>query len=73
MTDNNDNNDNNKRVLQLEKIQTEARDLFSIKNKDYGDAFAAYGPVGVLVRIGDKINVFKVLINQELLLLKTKK
>lgn len=55
MTDNNDNNDNNKRVLQLEKIQTEARDLFSIKNKDYGDAFAAYGPVGVLVRIGDKI------------------
>ena len=25
------------------------------KNKDYGDAFATYGPVGVLVRIGDKI------------------
>jgi len=55
MADNNDNNDNNKRVLQLEKIQKEARDLFSIKNKDYGNAFAAYGPVGVLVRIGDKV------------------
>ncbi len=51
MTDNNDNN----RVLQLEKIQNEALDLFSKKNKDYGDAFTAYGPVGVLVRIGDKI------------------
>ena len=25
------------------------------KNKDYGDAFAEYGTVGVLVRLGDKI------------------
>ena len=25
------------------------------KNKDYGDAFANHGPIGVLVRIGDKI------------------
>ena len=43
------------RVSQLEKIQKEARDLFQKKNKDYGDAFSTYGPVGVLVRIGDKI------------------
>jgi len=43
------------RVSQLEKIQREAKDLFSRKNKDYGDAFSTYGPVGVLVRIGDKI------------------
>ena len=26
------------------------------KNKDYGDAFATYGTIGVIVRIGDKIN-----------------
>ena len=26
------------------------------KNKDYGNAFATYGPIGVIVRIGDKIN-----------------
>ena len=25
-------------------------------NKDYGDSFATYGPIGVIVRIGDKIS-----------------
>lgn len=43
------------RVKQLEEIQTEARELFKKKNADYGDAFADYGTVGVLVRLGDKI------------------
>ncbi len=43
------------RIKQLETIQQEARELFARKNKDYGDAFATYGPVGVIVRIGDKI------------------
>lgn len=44
------------RVKQLTAIQEEARVLFEKKNKDYGDAFATYGPVGVIVRMGDKIN-----------------
>jgi len=44
------------RVKQLENIQYQAKVLFTNKNKDYGDAFANYGPVGVLVRIGDKLN-----------------
>ena len=43
------------RVQQLETIQNEARELFKNKNADYGDAFANYGPIGVLVRLGDKI------------------
>jgi hypothetical protein len=43
------------RINQLNNIQYEAKNLFEKKNKDYGDAFAEYGPVGVLVRIGDKI------------------
>ena len=43
------------RVKQLDVIQLEARTLFQKKNSDYGDAFATYGPIGVLVRIGDKI------------------
>ena len=30
-------------------------ELFAKKNADYGDAFADYGPVGVIVRMGDKI------------------
>ena len=43
------------RVKQLEEIQHKARELFAKKNADYGDAFATYGIVGVLVRIQDKI------------------
>ena len=44
------------RPLQLAAVQKEALELFTRKNKDYGDSFATYGPVGVLVRMGDKIS-----------------
>ena len=37
------------------KVQQEAHNLFIQKNKDYGDAFAQYGPVGVIIRLEDKI------------------
>jgi hypothetical protein len=43
------------RIEQLSKIQAEAFELFTRKNADYGDAFAKYGVVGVLMRIEDKI------------------
>jgi hypothetical protein len=43
------------RVEQMLTIQNEARELFQKKNSDYGDSFATYGPVGVIVRMGDKI------------------
>jgi hypothetical protein len=43
------------RVEQMQSIQNKALELFRIKNADYGDAFAEYGTVGVLIRIGDKI------------------
>ena len=43
------------RIDQLVAVHTEARRVFERKNEDYGDAFARYGPVGVLVRLGDKI------------------
>ena len=43
------------RIEQMKKVQKEGLELFSRKNKDYGDAFANYGTVGVLVRMGDKI------------------
>ena len=43
------------RPAQLKKIQVEALELFTKKNADYGDAFAKYGPIGVIVRLGDKI------------------
>ena len=40
----------------LRAVQDEALALFARKNADYGDAYKTYGPVGLLVRIGDKIN-----------------
>ena len=43
------------RVNQMQLVQREAIDLFARKNADYGDAFADYGPIGVIVRMGDKI------------------
>lgn len=43
------------RITQMIDVQNEALDLFKIKNTDYGDAFANYGSIGVIVRIGDKI------------------
>ena len=43
------------RVEQLKAIQEEALALFTKKNADYGDAFAKFGVIGVLMRIEDKI------------------
>lgn len=43
------------RVEQMKKIQEEGLELFARKNADYGDAFAKYGMIGVLMRIEDKI------------------
>ncbi len=43
------------RIEQLRKIQNEALELFTKKNIDYGDAFAKYGVIGVLMRIEDKL------------------
>ena len=42
------------RVAQYKAVHKEAIDLFKKKNTDYGDAFANFGPVGVIVRMGDK-------------------
>ena len=43
------------RVKQMKDIQQEALELFTKKNKDYGDAFSSYGPIGVIIRMQDKI------------------
>jgi hypothetical protein len=43
------------RVEQMKQIQKEALELFTKKNIDYGDAFAKYGVIGVLMRIEDKL------------------
>jgi hypothetical protein len=43
------------RVEQMKQVQSEALELFEKKNADYGDAFAKYGVIGVLMRIEDKL------------------
>ena len=43
------------RIEQMQKVQKEGLQLFEKKNKDYGDAFAKYGTVGVLIRMEDKL------------------
>ena len=59
------------RLSQLKAIQLEASKLFERKNKDYGDAFANYGPIGVIVRMGDKINRLTSVTNNGINLIKT--
>lgn len=43
------------RVEQLRNVQKECLAMFEQKNADYGDAFAKFGTIGVLMRIEDKI------------------
>lgn len=44
-----------KRLGQYMDVQNEAYNLFKRKNQDYGDAFAKYGPTGVIMRMEDKL------------------
>ena len=46
------------RITQFINIQKEGSELFSKKNKDYGDAFAHYGTIGVMMRMKDKLSRF---------------
>lgn len=40
----------------MKSVQKEGLELFSKKNKDYGDSFAKHGTIGVLIRMSDKID-----------------
>tara|TARA_X000001036_G_scaffold437639_1_gene483411 strand:+ start:773 stop:1156 length:384 start_codon:yes stop_codon:yes gene_type:complete len=59
------------RPQQLLDIQIEAYALFQQKNTDYGDAFANHGPIGVLVRLGDKIQRLQKISRTNVQLVKT--
>ena len=61
----------NNRISQMESVQKEGLDLFKKKNADYGDSFANYGPVGVLVRMGDKIGRLQSITNKGITLINT--
>jgi hypothetical protein len=61
----------NNRVSQMELVQKEALELFKKKNADYGDAFANYGVIGVLVRMGDKISRLQSITTKQISLVNT--
>ena len=61
------------RIEQYSKVQKEAVELFRKKNQDYGDAFANYGTVGVLVRLGDKIARYQSISNKGISLVQDEK
>jgi hypothetical protein len=65
------NIDATNRVNQMEKVQKEGLELFKKKNADYGDAFANYGPIGVLIRMGDKISRLQSITNTNISLINT--
>lgn len=58
-------------TYKMKQVQKEGLDLFIKKNADYGDAYKTYGPIGVLVRIGDKINRLSTITNNSISIIKT--
>ena len=61
----------NDRIMQFKTVQQEALTLFAKKNQDYGDAFATYGTVGVLVRMGDKLARLQTITSTQVTLIDT--
>tara|TARA_B100000424_G_scaffold266755_1_gene258419 strand:- start:44 stop:349 length:306 start_codon:yes stop_codon:yes gene_type:complete len=62
---------NDNRISQMESVQKEGLELFKKKNTDYGDAFANYGTIGVLVRMGDKISRLQSITTKHITLVNT--
>lgn len=63
----------NERPKQFRAIQDECFELFKKKNTDYGDAFAKYGAIGVLVRMGDKISRLQTITNNSITMVNDEK
>lgn len=50
---------------EFNELYEKCRNIFEKKNSDYGDSFIDYGLIGILVRLGDKFNRIKSLINKK--------
>jgi hypothetical protein len=46
------------RLKQFRAVQDQGFALFNKKNTDYGDAFADFGVIGIIVRVSDKMRRF---------------
>ena len=60
-------------TTKFRNVQDEGFELFKKKNADYGDAFAKYGAVGVLVRMGDKIARLQTITNNSITMVNDEK
>lgn len=49
----------NSTYMTISGVQSFGLALFKKKNADYGDAFAQYGIIGVMIRMGDKLQRLK--------------
>ena len=61
------------RIEKMQKVQDEGLELFKKKNADYGDAFANYGAIAVLVRMGDKIQRLQTITSKNISLVNDEK
>ena len=57
--------DKSKIIILFNKTRNDAFNLFKRKNSDYGDAFAIYGIIGIVVRLGDKFERLSCLSNKK--------
>lgn len=60
------------KIKQIQIVHNEALELFNKKQISYEDAFADYGIVGLIVRIGDKIQRLVSVSNRGISLINTK-
>ena len=52
----------------MQRFKSIIKGIAPQKNADYGDAFADYGTIGVLVRMGDKIRRLQSISNKQIAL-----
>lgn len=62
----NSESDSETDINKFGKIQLEGYNLFMKKNKDYGDAYKKHGVIGILIRMGDKLDRFQNITNNQI-------
>jgi len=57
-------------LQQFQNIYEKSINIFTKKNKDYGDAFSTFGLIGVLIKINDKIKRCLTITQNKIILVK---
>ena len=61
---------NQSEIDRFKAIQNEGLEIFERKNADYGNSYATFGMVGIIVRLQDKINRLVNISNTKITLVK---